>query len=187
MKTTLISILFAGLLTLSACAPASTGIPAANSSESTVKLALTSPAFTDGDMIPEDYTCNGPDTSPALTWGEPPAGTKSFALHMIDIDAHSGPFVHWVIFNIPAASRGLPASVPTTAQLADGSLQGLNNAAMMGYAGPCPPEGTQRYVFTLYALDITLNLSTDANDDTMVKWMQGHILAQGQLTGKFAK
>ena len=98
-----------------------------------------------------------------------------------------GTFVHWVIYNIPASSRGLPEAVPANGQLADGTLQGNNGAGKAGYTGPCPPSGTHRYFFKLYALDNVLSLSSGAGKDQLLKAMQGHILAQGELMGTFSK
>lgn len=197
MKTLLLSIVVTGLLAFSACNP-SPAQPVSPTDDTLLAetqpavpavdgISLSSPAFTDGTSIPDIYTCKGADTSPALAWDEPPAGTKSFALIMDDIDAPSGVFNHWVIYNIPGASRGLPETVPNDAQLADGSLQGLNSADQTGYAGPCPPTGSHRYAFKLYVLDVNLDVPSGATKDTVLGAMQGHILAQGQLTGSFKK
>ncbi len=125
--------------------------------EGEMVLAVSSPAFQEGDKIPTKYTCERQDVSPALTWGEPPEGTQSFTLIVDDPDAPGGVFTHWVIFNIPSDSRGLPEAVPTTTELSDGSLQGKNGFGRIGYGGPCPPPGSpHRYQFTLYALRPTL-------------------------------
>jgi Raf kinase inhibitor-like YbhB/YbcL family protein len=150
-------------------------------------LSITSSAFNNGSSIPDVYTCKGSDTSPALAWNDPPSGTKSFALIMDDPDASSGTWVHWVIYNIPASARGLQAAAPIQAQLADGSLNGVNSWSKLGYGGPCPPGGTHRYFFKLYALDAVLNLSSGANKGQLLSAMQGHILAQGELIGTFSK
>lgn len=106
---------------------------------------------------------------------------------MDDPDAPFGTFVHWVIYNIPASSRGLPEAVVANGQLADGTLQGNNGAGRVGYMGPCPPSGTHRYFFKLYALDNDLSLSSGAGKDQLLNAMQGHILAQGELMGTFSK
>jgi Raf kinase inhibitor-like YbhB/YbcL family protein len=95
--------------------------------------------------------------------------------------------VHWVIFNIPAAARGLPEAVPAGGNLKDGSLQGNNSSRDQGYSGPCPPSGTHRYFFKLYALDIALNLNAGATKEQVLAAMQGHTLAQGELMGTFGK
>jgi Raf kinase inhibitor-like YbhB/YbcL family protein len=151
-------------------------------------LAVSSSAFQEGGKIPTKYTCEGQDVSPALTWGEPPAETRSFALIVDDPDAPGGVFTHWVLFNLPVGSRELPEAVPTQAQLANGSLQGKNDFGRIGYGGPCPPPGRpHRYQFTLYALDQPLDLKAGASKKQVIGAMQGHILAQGQLTGTYQR
>ena len=150
-------------------------------------MNLTSPAFTQGQPIPIKFSCKGADVSPALVWSEPPAGTKSFALIMDDPDAPMGTWVHWVLFNIPAAARGLPEGVPTSATLADGSMQGVTSARSAGYHGPCPPSGTHRYFFKVYALDVVLALKEGATKAEVLRAMEGHVLAQGQLMGKYKR
>jgi Raf kinase inhibitor-like YbhB/YbcL family protein len=155
--------------------------------EVNMSLGLTSPAFQPGSPLPVAYSCRGRDVSPALNWGESPAGTKSLALIMDDPDAPMGTWVHWVIYNIPASARGLPEAVPAGPQLKDGSLQGKNSGGQNGYNGPCPPSGTHRYFFKLYALDTALTLSSGASKDQLLKAMQGHILAQAELMGTFSK
>ena len=151
-------------------------------------LAVSSSAFQEGSKIPAQYTCEGQDVSPVLTWGEPPAETQSFALIMDDPDAPVGVFTHWVLFNLPADSCGLSEAVPTQPQLPDGSLQGENDFGKIGYGGPCPPPGRpHRYQFTLYALDQTLDLKAGASKKQVIDAMQGHILAQGRLTGIYQR
>lgn len=152
-----------------------------------MSISLTSSAFQQNQPIPADYSCKGRDVSPALDWGEPPSATKSFALIMDDPDAPMGTWVHWVIFNIPAGSRGLAEGVPAGGKLADGSLQGNNSSRNQGYNGPCPPSGTHRYFFKLYALDLVLDLNAGATKEQLLAAMQGHILAQGELMGTFGK
>ncbi|MBA7656850.1 hypothetical protein ES703_64777 [subsurface metagenome] len=156
--------------------------------EGEMALELSSSAFQEGGEIPTKYTCEGQDVSPAITWGEPPAGTQSLALIVDDPDAPVGVFTHWVLFNLPADSRGLPEAMPTQAQLPDGSLQGKNDFGKIGYGGPCPPPGRpHRYQFTLYALDQTLDLKAGASKKQVLDAMQGHILAQGRLTGTYQR
>jgi len=155
--------------------------------EVAMPFTLTSSAFANGQSIPTKYSCKGADVSPALAWGDPPAGAQTFALIMDDPDAPSGTWVHWVIFNIPAATRALPEAVPTSATLADGSAQGTTSARSVGYHGPCPPSGVHRYFFKLYALDATLSLSSSANKNAVLAAMEGHILAQAELMGTFSK
>ena len=151
-------------------------------------LVVSSSAFQEGGEIPTKYTCEGQDVSPALTWSEPPAETRSFTLIVDDPDAPVGVFTHWVLFNLPVDSRELPEAMPTQAQLPDGSLQGKNDFGKIGYGGPCPPPGRpHRYQFTLYALDQTLDLKAGASKKQVLDAMQGHILAQGRLTGTYQR
>jgi Raf kinase inhibitor-like YbhB/YbcL family protein len=152
-----------------------------------MSLTISSSAFTHGASIPSIYSCKGKNISPPLVWGDPPTGTQSFELIMDDPDAPAGTWVHWIIFNIPASARGLSEAVPTDAALADGSQQGRTSARSSGYHGPCPPSGTHRYFFKLYALDAMLNLSNAADKNQLLQAMQGHILAQGELMGTFSK
>ncbi len=156
--------------------------------EGEIVLALSSPTFEDGGKIPARYTGDGPDISPPLTWGEPPAGTQSLALIMDDPDAPLGVFTHWVIFNIPSDSRQLAEAIPAQAQLPGGALQGKNDFGKTGYGGPYPPPGRpHRYQFTLYALDKPLDLKEGASKKQLLDTMQGHILAQGKLTGTYQR
>ncbi|MGB5618015.1 MAG: YbhB/YbcL family Raf kinase inhibitor-like protein [Desulfobacterales bacterium] len=150
-------------------------------------IQLTSTAFSDGAMIPKRFTCDGEDVSPPLSWSGLPAGTGSLALICDDPDAPVGTWDHWVLFNIPATATGLPEDVPAKATLDDGSVHGNNSWARLGYGGPCPPSGTHRYFFKLYALDIELNLTSGATTSQLVKAMEGHILDQGQLMGKYRR
>jgi Raf kinase inhibitor-like YbhB/YbcL family protein len=150
-------------------------------------IQLMSTAFSDGKMIPKQFTCDGEDVSPPLSWNGLPTGTGSLALICDDPDAPVGTWDHWVLFNIPAAATGLPEDVPAKASLEDGSVHGNNSWGRPGYGGPCPPGGTHRYFFKLYALDIELNLKTGATKSQLVKAMEGHILAQGQLMGKYRR
>ncbi|MBI4267349.1 MAG: YbhB/YbcL family Raf kinase inhibitor-like protein [Chloroflexi bacterium] len=152
------------------------------------KIMVSSSAFQDGDKIPSKYTGVGADVSPPLSWNEPPAGVRSFALIMDDPDAPGRTFTHWVIFNIPSGSRGLPEAVPVQDKLAVGALQGKSDFGKIGYGGPYPPPGRpHHYQFTLYALDKVLDLKAGATKKQVSDAMQGHILAQGQLTGLYQR
>lgn len=150
-------------------------------------FALTSAAFGAGEPIPAKYTCDGADISPPLEWSDPPPGTQSFALICDDPDAPVGTWVHWVIFNLPATARGLPEAVPIGSELADGSRQGRNSWGRTSYGGPCPPGGTHRYFFKLYALDAQLPLSPGAGKDDLMRAMEGHILASTELMGTYSR
>lgn len=155
--------------------------------EGAAALELTSAAFAQGGAIPEQYSCKGVNVSPPLAWGEPPAGTQSFALIMDDPDAPGGTWVHWVLFNIPASARSLPEAIPADTTLPDGSLSGVSSFGGTGYGGPCPPGGTHRYFFRLYALDEMLAIEAGAGRGELEKAMAGHILAQGELMGTFSQ
>jgi len=148
-------------------------------------LELTSPAFANGEAIPADFSCDGRDVSPALTWSEPPAGKESFALIMDDPDTPMGTWVHWVVYNIPASTRELEENMPAIPELSNGIMQGYTSAGTTGYHGPCPPSGTHHYFFKLYALDAMLSLSTKADKKDLLSAMEGHILANGELMGTF--
>lgn len=150
-------------------------------------MELKSQAFQTGDIIPPQYTCDGQDISPPLSWSDPPAGTTSFALISDDPDAPMGTWVHWVIWNIPASARAFEENTPQTASLPNGAKQGTTDFHRVGYGGPCPPSGTHRYFFKLYALDTTLNLPSSATKKDLEKAMHGHILAQTELMGKYRR
>jgi Raf kinase inhibitor-like YbhB/YbcL family protein len=153
-----------------------------------VKIALTSPAFKEGEALPREYTGDGKDQSPPLKWGEVPRDTKSLVLLCEDPDAPGGTFVHWVLFNLPPEPRELPAGVPTEKELPSGARQGKNDFDKIGYGGPKPPSGqTHRYEFKLYALDQKLDLPAGATRDEVVKAMKGHVLAMGKLVGKYSR
>jgi Raf kinase inhibitor-like YbhB/YbcL family protein len=177
---------------LSACTPYAPEAPGQTiddplDMEEAVSIEITSSAFAHESAIPEKYSCKGENVSPALAWGEPPAGTQSFALIMDDPDAPGGTWVHWVLFNIPASARGLPEAFPADATLPDGSMSGNSSFGRTGYGGPCPPSGTHRYFFKLYALDEMPAISAGATKGELEKAMVGHILANGELMGTFSK
>jgi Raf kinase inhibitor-like YbhB/YbcL family protein len=150
-------------------------------------LALTSSAFSSGDSIPRKYSCDGDDVSPPLAWGDVPQDTASLALIVDDPDAPAGTWVHWVLFNIPTETRALQEDVPAEAELPDGSTHGANSWKRMGYGGPCPPGGTHRYFFRLYALDSKLDLAAGATKQDVLDAMEGHVLAQGECMGTFSR
>jgi Raf kinase inhibitor-like YbhB/YbcL family protein len=166
-----------------AAAPAAALEPAAE----TTGFQITSAAFTAGDPIPVKYSCDGEDISPPLGWSAPPAGSQGFALIADDPDAPSGTWVHWVLYNVPADTHSLPEAIPPDADLIDGSHHGNNSWKRLGYGGPCPPGGTHRYFFKLYALDSMLNLEAGANKDRLLEAMEGHILAQTELMGTYTR
>ncbi len=151
-------------------------------------LQLKSPAFENGGDIPKKHTCDGPDVSPALSWSESPAAAKSYCVIMDDPDAPGRTWVHWVLYNLPAGMSSLPEGIPKEKELADGTRQGRNDFARPGYGGPCPPRGpAHRYFFKLYALDVTLDLQPGASKAELERAMGKHVLAQGQLMGRYKR
>ena len=151
-----------------------------------MEMKVTSKAFQDGGMIPPQYTCTGANISPPLAWNSVPEKTKSLALIADDPDAPGKTWVHWIAFNLPASARELPENVPAQENI-NGGKQGTNDFKKVGYGGPCPPSGTHRYYFKLYALDTDLTLDSSATKDQLLKAMEGHVLGEGQLMGKYQK
>jgi len=150
-------------------------------------LEITSSAISEGEMIPTRYTCDGPDVSPDLAWSGVPDTAQSLALICDDPDAPMGTWVHWVLFNIPAGTSGLPAEIPPDTTLENGARHGTNDFRRLGYGGPCPPGGTHRYFFKLYALDTELDLASGITKAQLLEAMEGHILAEAQLMGKYKR
>ena len=149
---------------------------------------LTSPAFQANGNIPTRFTCHGSDVSPELSWRNAPPGTKSFALIVHDPDApKAGGWTHWVVFNIPASIDRLPEGAPKQGEIPGGGIQGQSDFGKPGYGGPCPPSGTHRYFFRLYALDTELKLDPHAKKKDLESAMQGHVLGQAELMGKYSK
>ena len=181
LKMILAATLLAGFL--AAC-----GANNAKSSKVPMSIELTSTAFAQGQSIPARYTCDGADVSPALTWSNSPAGTKSFALTVTDPDAPMGTWVHWVVYDLPATAHSLPENVAKSQYIAGNARQGLNDFHHLGYGGPCPPLGKpHRYFFTLYALDVMPDLKPGLTRNDLLKAMQGHVLAEGQLMGTYQR
>ena len=152
-----------------------------------MEIKITSSVFEDGGLIPAEYTCDGADMSPPLQWGVVPEGTKSIALICDDPDAPMGTFVHWVIFGLPAETRELAENIPSDETLPNGAKQGKSDFGRIGYGGPCPPSGTHRYFFKIYALDTEVALAAGASKRELLGAMEGHILGQGQLIGKYKR
>lgn len=151
-------------------------------------MKLTSTAFQEGETIPRQYTADGKDVSPPLTWSGTPAGTRSFALICDDPDAPVGTWVHWVLFNLPADRFDLPEGLPPERTVMGDARQGTNDFKKIGYGGPAPPRGKpHRYFFKLYALDARLELKDGAGKPQLEAAMKGHILAEGRLLGKYGR
>ena len=166
-------------------APDPTEAPA-EAMEPAQPFELNSAAFAQGEPIPVQYSCNGEDISPSLSWGNPPDGTQSLTLIMDDPDAPGGTWDHWIVLDIPASVHELPEAIPTDLKFGDAApIYGKNSWGRNDYGGPCPPSGTHRYFFKLYALDTTLNLDEGADQSQVLAAMDGHILAETELMGTF--
>lgn len=152
-----------------------------------MKIIVTSTAFTEGGMIPRQYTCDGAGMSPPLSWSGMPEGTKSIAIISDDPDAPGGTWVHWVVYSLPPDLKGLPENVPPQKILGNGGMQGMTDFRRIGYGGPCPPSGTHRYFFKVYALDAMPNFDPGVTKKRLLQAMEGHVLANGELTGKYGR
>jgi len=153
-----------------------------------MSFTISSPSFSNGGDIAKKFTCDAADLSPQLTWSEPPAATKTFALLVDDPDAPVGNWNHWTMWNLPPNLRGLPEGVNKEASLPDGSMQGRNDFRKTGYNGPCPPPGKpHRYYFKLLALDVKLELKNGAGKNDLEAALKGHLLAQAEWMGKYGR
>jgi Raf kinase inhibitor-like YbhB/YbcL family protein len=153
-----------------------------------VDIKISSSSFQDGQSIPKLYTADGQDISPELKWQGTPPSTKSFVLICDDPDAPMGTWTHWLLYAIPSNERELQADLSKQSTLANGSKQGTNSFGRIGYGGPAPPPGkTHRYFFKLFALDTVLDLRSGVNAAVLERAMSHHILAQGQLMGRYSR
>ncbi len=169
-------ILLLAALMVSGCTSAE------NTEVDSMGMKLSSPAFADNGSIPARFTCQGEDINPRLDIEGVPEGAKSLVLIMDDPDAPSGTWDHWVVFNMAPETKTMAENgVPP------GAVQGRNGWGNSEWGGPCPPSGTHRYVFKLYALDIILNLGRGSSRGDVERAMQGHVLAQTRLTGLYGK
>ena len=150
-------------------------------------ISITSTAFTEGGMIPKQYTCDAEDVSPDLAWTDVPEGTKSLALICDDPDAPMGTWVHWVLFNLPPDISELHAEIPSKETLKNNARHGKNDFGKFGYGGPCPPGGTHRYFFKLYALDTELLLGPEQDKPSLLEAMSGHVIGEGRLVGTYER
>lgn len=161
----------------------------AQASPAAGNFALTSTAFTEGQTIPVNHACadmQGKDMSPPLAWSGAPAGTQSFALLADDPDAPGGTWTHWIIYNIPAATTSLTEGYPLGASQSGGVMQGLSDWGVAGYGGMCPPSGTHRYYFKLYALKGVLNLAPGAKRSDFLAAINGAVLGEASLMGRYS-
>ncbi|AUT02976.1 YbhB/YbcL family Raf kinase inhibitor-like protein [Nostoc sp. CENA543] len=150
-------------------------------------MKLISDSFSANSMIPIKFSCEGAGISPSLKWEDAPQETQSFALIVDDPDAPNRTFVHWVLYDLPHYTHNLPEAIPHTPILDGNGIQGKNDADQFGYFPPCPPQGTHRYFFKLYALNRFLGLDYGATKAEVEAAMSGHILATAELIGKYQK
>jgi Raf kinase inhibitor-like YbhB/YbcL family protein len=151
------------------------------------QFILKSSAFENGGFIPRIHTCDSKDVSPALFWSGIPPMTAALSLIVDDPDAPKKNWVHWVLFDLPPGVTGLPEGVQPNPVIEMGGVHGVNDFGNLGYGGPCPPSGTHNYVFTLYALDRKLDLPSRSTRAAVLAAMQGHMLAQARLIGRYSR
>ncbi len=150
-------------------------------------ISIFAKSFKEGEMIPDKFTCKGRDVSPELTWSGVPKDTKSFVLIVDDPDAPGGTWIHWILFNISPTIQKIPEGFRKDQMLGE-SRQGINSFRNIGYGGPCPPPGMiHRYYFKIYALDKMLYLQPGIDIERIQYDMKGHILAMGQLMGRYKR
>ena len=155
--------------------------------ERKTEMKLNSSAFEEGGMIPSKYTCDGENISPPLSWSGEPENTKSFVITCDDPDAPSGNWIHWVIYDIPVNVLELKENVPPQKILENSAKQGLSDFGKIGYGGPCPPGGTHRYIFKIYAINKMLELEAGLKKSEVLKAIDGNILAETQILSKYKK
>lgn len=143
-------------------------------------MNISSPAFEENGKVPKRHTCDGENTSPPLIIAGVPAGAASLALIVDDPDAPAGTWVHWVVWGIGAGTREIKAG-----SLPAGAVQGVNSFRKNNYGGPCPPSGSHRYFFKLYALDAALSLDPKATKADLERAMKGHVVAEAQTMGRY--
>lgn len=185
-------VTIASLLACSNRSGSSAGRPATQNqnqdqSQNAKDIKLTSTAFKEGELIPRQHTCDGVNVSPSLEWSGVPKSAKTIAIVADDPDAPSGTWVHWVLYDLPADNIGMVENLPATDELRAGGFQGKNDFGKIGYGGPCPPSGTHRYFFKIYALDSELSLKAGATKAEVEKSMEGHVVSQGQLMGTYRR
>ena len=190
------ALILLGFGLLSGCGDRGAALPTVNPAAQ--RISLSSTAFTEGGTIPREFTCDGSDRSPPLQWSGVPQAARSLVLVLDDPDAPMGTWSHWVLYDLDPGVTALEAGVamapvvtiePKTAdqQPRPTLSQGKNDFGKIGYGGPCPPSGAHRYVFRLYALDQRTALAPGANRSAVFKAIEGHIVAEGHLTVKYAR
>lgn len=153
----------------------------------TESLSLRSEVFKAGEVIPRKYTCDGADVSPSLSWGGVPREAQELVLICEDPDAPAGLWTHWLLYGLSPETVNVTEGIPKK-DAVSGARQGKNTFGKVGYGGPCPPRGsTHRYFFKLYAVDRALDLKPGADRETVTKAIEGHVLAQGELMGRYGR
>jgi len=151
-------------------------------------MELKSSAYPDGGTIPVRYTCEGENISPALSWEDPPAETKSFALILQDLDApRAGGFTHWVVYDVDSRTSRIQENTPRQGKVAGLGMQGKNDSGRIGYMGPCPPSGTHRYIMRLFALDTNMDLKPGALHEQVEASMRGHVVEEATLMATYTR
>jgi Raf kinase inhibitor-like YbhB/YbcL family protein len=174
------------ILTAGCTTPAPAPIPPVMSNAT--GLVVISDIFSTAAAIPVQFTCQGENVSFPLSWSDVPAGTETIAVLMQDLDTPRPGFTHWILYNIPPGTRGIPGNITTSPTLPDGSVQGRNDAGKIGYTGPCPPEGkAHRYVITVYALNRSLGGSQALNRSGFDTAVPGAVIGQGNLSGTYQR
>jgi Raf kinase inhibitor-like YbhB/YbcL family protein len=167
----------------------SDGDATGDGSPAATTMTIETPAFDDGEPVPERFTCDGDNLSPALSWGGAPDGVETFALIVDDPDAQ-GIYAHWVVYGIPGDVDSVDEGAGIDAvRLENDARQGVNESGNLGYTGPCPPPETaaHHYDFTVYALDAALELAGGISREALLGQMEGHILAQAKVTGTYGR
>lgn len=160
----------------------------AKDSSEVAKLTVSSKAFTEGSTIPKEFTADGSDISPGITWSEAPKGTKSLAITCEDPDAPAGTWFHWIVYDIPPATTTMKQNVVKRPDLPDGIKQGVNDFGKPGYNGPSPPKGpVHHYHFKVFALDSKLPLKSGADKRAFYSAIKGKVLGQGMSTGIYQR
>lgn len=150
-------------------------------------IKIESRAFGNGENIPSKYTCDGENISPQLNWTCSVEKVKTFLLFVEDPDAPGGNFTHWIVYNIPSKINYLMENSTPTKNIPDEILMGTNDFGRIGYGGPCPPSGSHRYYFRIYGLDTAIHLDSGATKKEIMKKMEGHIEARGELMGRYQR
>ena len=191
MRTTTFALTVLSSLALLSCSTGPKALPPEPPAKQTPnqksEITLVSATFKEGQPIPRQYTCDGVNISPPLEWSGAPKTAKTIAIIADDPDAPAGTWVHWVFYNLPAENIGLVENVPATETLKAGGFQGKNDFGKIGYGGPCPPSGTHRYFFKIYAVDTELPLKAGATKADLEKALEGHVVSKGQLMGTYSR